>query len=129
VIGRASISTRKHVQSPVSPDEIQTVSNVTFDASVLQARGPIVVEFMSYGCAHCGAMEPVMQRVAAMLKGTETIVRVNVAVDQDLAQRYQISGTPTVVMFLDGQEVGRIEGPSPSEEDVLVAITQPFAKE
>lgn len=129
MIGRASNSTRKHVQSAVAHDEIQTVTNLTFDANVLQARGPIVVEFMSYGCTHCGAMEPVLQRVAATLKGAETILRVNVAVDQDLAQRYEIVGTPTVVMFLDGEEVARLEGPSPSEEGFLAAITQPFAKE
>ncbi len=125
-MGAAPGSIRKVAPSGVS--NIKTVTSTTFQESVLEAQGPIVVEFMSYGCAHCGAMEPVIQRVAATLKGTETFLRVNVAVDQGLAERYRNAGTPTLVMLLDGQEVGRVEGPTPSVESVRAAVTQPFAK-
>jgi thioredoxin-like negative regulator of GroEL len=54
-------------------------------------------------------------------------MRVNVAVDADLANRYSVEGTPTLVMFLNGQEVGRAAGPQPALASVMTAMTQPFA--
>jgi len=111
---------------PVSRDKIQTVTSGTFTRLVLKAEGPIVVEFMSYGCAHCRAIEPVLEQVAEMVKTREKIFRVNIAVEQDLARSYQIQGTPSLIMFLDGDEVGRVEGPSPTVSSVLTAVTQPF---
>ncbi len=110
----------------LSRDKIQTVTSGTFTRLVLQAEGPIAVEFMSYGCAHCRAIEPVLEQVAEMVKAEEKIFRVNIAVEQELAGSYQIQGTPTLVMFLNQNEVGRVEGPSPTVSSVLAAVTQPF---
>lgn len=109
-----------------SSDAIQTVTSSTFAALVLEAKGPIVVEFMSYGCSHCQALEPVLQQVAEQVKSKEKIFRVNIAVEQELADSYAIQGTPTLIMFLNGGEVGRDEGPHPTVSTVLTAITRPF---
>lgn len=105
---------------------IQTVVDSTFEPLVLEGRGPIAVEFMSYGCAHCRKIEPVMQRVAEMLGSKEHIFRVNVAVEQGLADTYNIQATPTLVMFSNAREVGRVEGPQPNVESVMAALTGPF---
>ena len=109
-----------------STDKIQDVTTDAFNAQVLNAQGPIAVEFMSYGCAHCRTIEPVLQRVAETMEATEKIFRVNIAVEPELASNYEIQGTPTLVMFLNGRQVGRIEGPSPTVSGVLTAVTQPF---
>jgi thioredoxin 1 len=111
---------------PLSSDKITTVTASTFTQLVLRAEGPIAVEFMSYGCAHCRAIEPVLEQVAEMVKPRERIFRVNIAVEQELAGSYQIQGTPTLVMFLNQNEVGRVEGPPPTISRVLTAVTQPF---
>ena len=111
---------------PSSRDKIQTVTSSTFTRLVLEAKGPIAVEFMSYGCVHCRAIEPVLEQVAEMLQRQEKIFRVNIAAERELADSYQIQGTPTLIMFLDQNEVGRIEGPSPTVSSVLTAVTQPF---
>src|ERR1035438_2123598 len=103
-------STREAPVRRGSSDRIRTVTNTTFSPLVLEAEGAIVVEFMSYGCAHCRAIEPVLQQVAEMVKSKEKIFRVNIAVEQGLAESYQIQGTPTLIMFLNGREVGRNEG-------------------
>ena len=109
-----------------STDRIQTVTTDSFNSEVLEAKGPIAVEFMSYGCAHCRTLETVLQRVAETMEATEKIFRVNIAVEPELASNYEIQGTPTLVMFLNGRQVGRIEGPSPTVSSVLTAVTQPF---
>ena len=109
-----------------SQDRIRTVTGGTFEELVLDAEGPVVAEFMSYGCAHCRVMEPILQRVARLVEPDETIVRINIAVEQRLAASYAVEGTPTLVMFLDGREVSRDEGPRPDVSTVLAAVTQPF---
>jgi thioredoxin 1 len=110
----------------VASDQIRTVTSGTYKELVLEGKGPIVVEFMSYGCVHCRALEPILRQVAEMLKSKEEIFRVNTAVEQDLADSYEVQGTPTLIMFLQGREVGRAEGPSPTVASVLAAVTQPF---
>jgi thioredoxin 1 len=110
----------------MSSDHIRTVTSRTFNAWVLEGKGPIAVEFMSYGCVHCREMEPVLEQVAEMVKSEGTILRVNTADDQELTDSYEIEGTPTLVMFLNGKEVGRAEGPPPTVSSVLTAVTHPF---
>jgi thioredoxin 1 len=106
---------------------LQTVDAARFRELVLGGHGPIAVEFMSYGCAHCRALEPVLQKVAELVSPGETIYRVNVAVDQALAAEYSIAGTPTLVMFLESREVGRVAGPHPTVASVMAAVTAPFS--
>jgi thioredoxin 1 len=114
------------MQRHESNDRIQTVTAATFDRLVLNGEGPIVVEFMSYGCAHCGVIEPNLQQVAKIVESTETIYRVNIAVDRELADLYQVQGTPTLIMFLNGAVVGRDEGPSPAVSNILAVVRQPY---
>ena len=106
--------------------KIQVIGSPNFDATVLQVQGRVAVEFMSYGCGHCRAIEPALQKVAQSIEADETIVRVDIAADPGLAKAYQIAGTPTFVMFLNGDEAGRAEGPEPDYESVLEAVTGPF---
>jgi thioredoxin 1 len=107
-------------------DRIQSVTSSTFDSLVLEGQGPIAVEFMSYGCAHCRLLEPVIQRVAEMIQPRQKIFRVNIAVEPELAETYAIGGTPTLVMFSNGSEVARAEGPRPNEASLLELVTRPF---
>jgi thioredoxin 1 len=71
-------------------------------------------------------MERVLQQVAETVKSKEKFFRVNTAVEPELSGNFKIQGTPTLVMFLNGREVGRVEGPSPTVSSVLTAVTQPF---
>jgi thioredoxin 1 len=109
-------------------DAIHDVAESTFASLVLGGSGPIVVEFMSYGCSHCRTLEPIIERVAEGLTPRETFFRVNVGMDGELADRYGVTGTPTVVMFRDAREVGRIVGPRPEEASLARALTQPFER-
>lgn len=67
-----------------------------------------------------------LSKVAQTVKSNEKIFRVNTAVDEELSDSYEILGTPTLIMFLNGKEVGRVEGPHPTVSSVMTAVTQPF---
>lgn len=88
--------------SPVS-----FVSAAEWQAKVLNAQGPVAVEFMNFACGHCRKAEPMVHDVAKAIQNQVKVFQVNVPQNQELARRYQIPGTPTFIMFQNGQEVGR----------------------
>lgn len=110
----------------VDLDMIQTVTDATFNDLVLKSSGPVAVEFMSYGCGFCRAIEPILQQVTEKLHSELKIFRVNVPAQSELAGTYEIEGTPTFVMFLDGNEIARSEGPDPTMANITAMLTQPF---
>jgi thioredoxin 1 len=114
------------MQRNESNDRIHTVTAGTFDRLILKGEKPIVIEFMSYGCAHCGVMEPSLQQVAEIIESREKIYRVNIAVGRELADRYEVLATPTLVMFLNGAVVRRDEGPSQDVANILDLVRQPY---
>ena len=105
---------------------VHSVTRETFAQLVLESDQPVAVEFMSYGCSHCRAIEPVLQEAARTIAASVRVLRVNIAVQPDLAADYGIQGTPTLVMFRAGAEVGRVEGPNPTPSAVMAALTKPF---
>jgi thioredoxin 1 len=107
-------------------DTIQTVTDATFNDLVLEGSGPIAVEFMSYGCGFCRAIEPVLKQVAEKLHSKLKIFRVNVPAQSELAGTYGIEGTPTFIMFSNGNEMARSEGPEPTVASITAMLTQPF---
>ena len=107
-------------------DAIRTVSGSDFDSVVLEASGPVTVEFMSYSCGHCRAVESPLQQVALKVAQQQQICRVNVAAEPTLAAQYGVQGTPTLVMFLHGAEIAREEGPQPDVASLLQTVTLPF---
>jgi len=107
-------------------DAIRTVSGEAFAQVVLAAPGPVVVEFMSHSCSHCRAMESALQQVAQSVAPEHMVCRVNVAQDPELAAQYGVQGTPTLVMFRDGKEVTRTEGPPPDVNSLKETVLQAF---
>jgi thioredoxin-like negative regulator of GroEL len=51
---------------------------------------------------------------------------VNIATESGLAESYGIEGTPTLVIFFEGNEVDRVAGPPPVFADILAFITEPL---
>ena len=107
-------------------DAITTANAVNFKKLVLDSTGQTVVEFMSYGCSYCREIEPLIQQVARAQEPYTKFVRVNVEMDAELEQDFRISGTPTFVMFFNGVEVGRDEGPNPTLANLTAIVTEPF---
>ena len=114
------------VQSADKADQIQSLTSSNFEGLVLKATGPVAVEFMSYGCEHCRALEPILQQVSEMMLSKAKLFRLNVVLEPELAQAYKVEGTPTLIMFLNGKKVGRAEGPNPTVPSILTALAQPF---
>jgi len=107
-------------------DRITTLSGDTFNAAVIEGAGPIAMEFISYGCGYCRAVEPLLQQVAETIEGNEQIFRVNIDADPELSEAFEVQGMPTIIMFLEGRAVGRVEGRDSTVSNVMAVVTQPF---
>jgi thioredoxin 1 len=81
-----------------------------FEANVLQASEPVVVDFYADWCGPCRMMTPVLEQLTAEYAGKVKIGKLDVDVNQDIAIRYGVIGIPTLGLFRDGTLVDRLVG-------------------
>jgi len=93
--------------------EVKELSDADFEAEVLRASQPVLVDFWGPGCPPCMVIAPVIKELAADNSGKATICKLNVAENFTTASQYAISGVPTLMVFKDGQVVARFTGTQP----------------
>ncbi|MEO8796758.1 MAG: thioredoxin domain-containing protein [Polyangiaceae bacterium] len=86
---------------------LEELNEVNFEARVLEADVPVMVEFGATWCGPCRALEPMLAKLAAENPGASRVVTVNVDDSPALATRYSVRGVPTVIVFAKGKEVAR----------------------
>jgi thioredoxin 1 len=93
-----------------SRSDIMTLRDADFDARVLQSQKPVMVEFWATWCRPCRQFEPTVNAIASEYAGRLRVGKVDIDQSPATAKRYSINGTPTVVLFKQGQRVGSIVG-------------------
>lgn len=81
----------------------QVITSQEFDSKVLQARGPVLVDFFATWCGPCKMLAPVLDEVANEVAGKAAVYKVDIDQSLDLAQRYGIMSVPTLMVFEGGQ--------------------------
>jgi thioredoxin 1 len=79
-----------------------------FDAQV--GSGVTLVDFHASWCGPCRTLAPVLETVAKEMDGKATIGKVDIDSEQQTAGRFQITSVPTMILFKNGKEVGRLIG-------------------
>jgi thioredoxin 1 len=79
------------------------VNDDTFDADVLSASGPVIVDFWAEWCGSCKAMMPHLDAAAQELGGAVKVVKLNIEDSPMTAGKLGIRGVPTMMLFKDGK--------------------------
>lgn len=84
-------------------DAIVHVTDASFEADVLKADGPVLVDFWAAWCGPCKMIAPVLDELAGELAGKITITKMDVDANKETPAKFNIRGIPTLMIFKGGQ--------------------------
>jgi thioredoxin 1 len=94
-------------------ENTKTVTDASFATDVLQAEGPVLVDFWAEWCGPCRMVAPVLNEIAGEYPDKITVAKVNIDENPGIARDYQIMSIPTMSVFSGGQVVKSIVGARP----------------
>ena len=94
---------------------VKVITEANFEAEVLKADKPVLLDFWASWCGPCRMLSPVIDEIAR--ENPDLIVgKVNVDDEMGLAQQFQVSSIPTVMLFRNGKVAARTMGVQPKEQ-------------
>ena len=92
------------------------VTDESFARDVLQAPGPVLVDFWAEWCGPCKQIAPALEEIGAEMQGRVTIAKVNIDENPQSPNNYGVRGIPTLILFKDGKPAATQVGAVPRSQ-------------
>jgi thioredoxin 1 len=96
--------------------KLPDVTDATFQAEVLNAAEPVLVDFGADWCPPCKMIAPLVDQIAEEYAGRLKVVNMNADDNPDVVMQYAVMGLPTLILFKGGQAVERLIGYQPKDK-------------
>ena len=87
----------------MASDKIKHISDATFDADVLKADKPVLVDYWAEWCGPCKMIAPILDEVAGTYGDKLQIAKMNVDENREIPAKFGIRGIPTLMLFKNGE--------------------------
>jgi thioredoxin 1 len=90
--------------------------------AIINSEKPVLVDFFATWCGPCQMLLPVLNQVKESLKDRITIIKIDVDKNQEMGQKYQVRGVPTLILFQEGKQLWRQSGVLTKEEIIKIIL-------
>ncbi|MDR2368387.1 MAG: thioredoxin [Deltaproteobacteria bacterium] len=91
-------------------ENIQELTDDVFDQTLSDTALPILVDFWAPWCGPCRALAPILGELSEEMSSKLAFAKINVDENQDAPSKYNVRTIPCLIVFKNGQEVGRVVG-------------------
>ncbi len=92
------------------------VTDASFQADVIDASGPVLVDFWAEWCGPCKMIGPSLEEISDELGERVTIAKLNIDDNPDVPANYGVRGIPTMILFKNGAAVATKVGAAPKSQ-------------
>lgn len=108
-------------------EHVKEIVQQDYEREVLAAKGAVVLDFYSTECPPCEALAPKYEAVAEAFAGRARFLKIFRQGNRELATRLGVTGSPTLVFYRDGREVGERMTGEEIKKTVLKAQVEAIA--